>query len=61
MAASPGGSSNGWWCTTIDPLNAEAHDALGRIAKARQLEKEKRELIELIERVLEAESGQETE
>jgi len=45
----------------IDPLNAEARDALDRIRKARQLEKEKRELIELIERVLEAESGGESE
>ncbi len=45
----------------IDPLNAEARDALDRIRKARQLENEKRELIELIERVLEAESGGESE
>ena len=54
-------ANNPYDALAIDPLNAEARDALDRIRKARLLEKEKQELIELIERVLEAESDKESE
>ena len=43
----------------LDPLNATAKDSLDRVRQTRQLEKEKQEMIELIEQMLEVETASE--
>lgn len=45
----------------LDPLNATAKMYLERVRRARELQREKHETIELIERLLEAETGPESD
>jgi tetratricopeptide (TPR) repeat protein len=45
----------------IDPLNAAAKDYLARVRQTRQLQKERQEMIELIEQLLELEKGGESD